>query len=219
MAHLRWHACRFANANGFLDRIQNVCGLVTDVRDLHASIKPRDFRHLDYFFGRREIAGYVEQASGNSKYAIEHGLLHQRAHFVPLFWRRGPVDQPHHLGADTTLARESAEIDPDWRGVEFVKIRADRQGGISVVAFQNHGDALADQIFGGRNSRNSMAGVAVNVNETGGHHEAFRVQSKAGRRSGKVPDGRDTVAGNDYLGLEPAAADTVYNFAAGDQDV
>jgi len=73
------------------------------------------------------------------------------------------------------VAGEEADVDAEFLRFQAGEVVAEGEGAAAVGAFEDGGDALADEVFGGGVAFEAGAGVAVGVDEAGGECQPLGV--------------------------------------------
>jgi len=186
---------------------------------MHTAETPCNFCKLDDLGSRREIAWDVEESGGDSEGSVLHGLAHEGAHFVELFGSSGAVDEPHHFGPYTTLPYEGRIVDAELQSRQFFEEGSEGNRGAAIVAFDDGGDALAQDIFGGGKAKDGSAGVAVYINKAWGHYQSGYIDSLNGGLGGKNSDGGDEAVTNSDVGTVPGGTCSIDHAGVGKENV
>jgi hypothetical protein len=117
------------------------------------------------------------------------------------------------------VAGEEADVDADAGLFEALEEWAQGERRGAVGAFDDGGDALADEVFGGRGGLKANAAVAVGINEAGCKGETAGVDDLAGGGAGEDADGGDAVARDGDIGPAPGAAGAVEDARAANENV
>ena len=139
------------------------------------------------------------------------------AHPLNLFWRWAAIDAADHLLPDRVKANVAADVHGETRLRQPRHLPRDVQWTIPIRVEDLRRHTLHQHVDGRR--QRVGRGVAVDVDEAGSDHQAFRVDRFPGEAAGQIADRDDEAVADADVGHKARIAAAVYDGAAAEDDV
>ena len=228
--------------NRLLDRLNAVRAFASNVAGVDATVFRRDLRERDQFVGGGKHVGRIDEPGGEAQGTVAHGLVNQLLHLVHLFRSRPSVDIAQDVFPDLATTRVGSDVDRNSLALDARKIfaqgrpvsldaqrlqapvegcggRAEDGPGRIGLARDLRRDALADFAFGLAVREQRKVRMAVEVNETGRHHQASGINHLLGGGVFKPPHVSDLAVLYRDRAFKPGTAAAVDDVAVNDHQV
>ena len=237
MGDLHVDAAGLADGDGLPHRLEDVIGLIPDVRGIAGAVPLQHATQGDHFLGLGKDPRCREQAGGQPQRASLQGLLQQMLHQGQLVGPGRSILHPHGQESQRIMAhlhdgihrggREGVEIvseggftklQPGGAGGQVIAQHLDpswqrRRGGEAAVAQHFGGDALADLALRPWIQRQGEVGVRVNVDKAGRDHLSGGIDDASALPGLAAVNRHNTSVGDRHIGDTARCAAAIDHFS------